>query len=505
MRLLRIEGVNLAHCVDDTQDLSTRRGGSYILLDAIQQVCEHFNAQLKPISTGASIGLFEITDTNLTVHQAITKVFNFLSKSQKYMTCTFVVNAAEGNATAFRATLESVIASNRWAQQQSLSFSTLGLTVGKAICSVDKLRPAQGETTAKGESLSVASRRKEGLALKRNFFSKLVDSSQPWFKEVALCNDFESLCKPLPENITPATLEGKLAIFYADGNKFSNIVRSIKAPENLSDFDRTIKSDRRSFLVKLLSATLDQPRWHTSGKEGALRLEILLWGGDELMIAVPAWLGLELASLFFSELEGKTYPREGGQTLTHAAALVLCHHNAPITTISKLAKNLAEQGKTDKPGQDSLTWTVLESFDGLGDNIQTALTRRFPKEAGKQSLVQWREMMLSPHALALLERDLPSLKEVIPKSQLVRIVRLLSAGFAQLNNPLLINSYAFMQKRLSEAPGASSTFETLWSEISVRSQFSNKPELEHLPIWVTLLDLWDYATPKVSVPEAVPQ
>ena len=34
MNYLRIEGVNHAHCIDDTEDLSTRRGGGLMLLNA---------------------------------------------------------------------------------------------------------------------------------------------------------------------------------------------------------------------------------------------------------------------------------------------------------------------------------------------------------------------------------------------------------------------------------------------------------------------------------------
>ena len=36
---LRVEGVNLAHFVYDTQDLSTVRGGSLLLLRAVDEVC----------------------------------------------------------------------------------------------------------------------------------------------------------------------------------------------------------------------------------------------------------------------------------------------------------------------------------------------------------------------------------------------------------------------------------------------------------------------------------
>jgi hypothetical protein len=56
---LRLEGVNLANFVYDTQDLSTVRGGSLILLDGVKWLEAHAKtvsgvSKFQRISTGAS-------------------------------------------------------------------------------------------------------------------------------------------------------------------------------------------------------------------------------------------------------------------------------------------------------------------------------------------------------------------------------------------------------------------------------------------------------------------
>lgn len=68
--LLRVEGVNLVNVIDDTDDLSTRRGGGLMILNAAAQLPETLQKEtrdrLTPVATGASIGLFsfEAADEN---------------------------------------------------------------------------------------------------------------------------------------------------------------------------------------------------------------------------------------------------------------------------------------------------------------------------------------------------------------------------------------------------------------------------------------------------------
>src|SRR5439155_11793265 len=60
--LLRMEGVNLDSFVYDTQDLSTIRGGSLLLLGAARSVAAW--PRVKSISRGASAALVSFTVTN---------------------------------------------------------------------------------------------------------------------------------------------------------------------------------------------------------------------------------------------------------------------------------------------------------------------------------------------------------------------------------------------------------------------------------------------------------
>ena len=121
--LLRIEAVNLAFVIDDTEDLSTRRGGSAMLLSAVNQLEERFAQQLQPISTGASVGLFALQPAAGDEQQLLAEVRQFLqNKAEPHAHATFAVDLVQD--ADFRITSEKAVAANRWRQMRELNFAT---------------------------------------------------------------------------------------------------------------------------------------------------------------------------------------------------------------------------------------------------------------------------------------------------------------------------------------------------------------------------------------------
>lgn len=519
MNLLRIEGVNLADTIFDTEDLSTRRGGSLLLLDAIEQVHQTFKDQLTPISTGASAGLFEINGS-ASAPEIETKVRQWLQKHDLYRHATFVVSTAQGE---FRRATEQAIAANRWQQMQSLSFATAGLQASDAICKTDEVRPAsQRGPEDPGNSLSVQWRRKYGREQKQKFYQHLLGDQTP----TDFTQDFESLVCGMNTSLVPTpNLEGKMAVFYADGNGFGKVGSTCKTPQELQQWDSYIKSQRKALLDKLMQLAQTDPRWQTES-EGvqAIRLETLLWGGDELMFVVPGWCGMALVNLFFEQTSQMRYLVDGKEApLTHACGLVFCHHQAPISAISQLAQALADKSKEDASafkGKNSLNWLVLESFDQAGSDLDAFLQTRYHSR-----LASWDELTLSPAATNALACQLSanhphSLKAALPRSTMVRALRLLAQGDAFDDGTqaketlrLLQRSYTSVQDALKPGtgnePGLAQTFNTLWAHLhpqgSARdwlSSASKSPASDDLAAWVKLIELWDYCqTPAIPTQE----
>ena len=142
-------------------------------------------------------------------------------------------------------------------------------------------------------------------------------------------------------------LENKIAVFYADGNGFSGIqAELVKTPADQKEFDDKVKTYRREFLAFLLE------QWMPNGAKGILRLETLLWGGDEMLFVVPASQGFALVQLFYAQSRKWNVGTEGQKRyLTHAGGLVFCHYKTPIKQAKDLAQDLAERVKEQKYGR----------------------------------------------------------------------------------------------------------------------------------------------------------
>lgn len=494
MNLLRIEGVNHAHCIDDTENLPTRRGGSLMLLHAMPYIHEQFADTLKPVSTGASVGLFEVTDP-ARVPDIANEVRRLLALHTTFRHATFMVDQVSDDGLFSTCEYRAVNA-NRWKQMGSLSFSVTGMGQSEqaphGACAFNTVRPARHTHTIQGEtrhiSTSVRDRRRVGVEQKQAFYDHELGElgalrrSRPGDDYT---HEFAEL-SGWPRH----PLDGKLAVFYADGNDFGRHAREANNPAALQEWDRAIKHYRRHFLDTLIT--------HAQGLQGSpwqakddnsnllLRIETLLWGGDEFMIAVPAWCGFELASMFLAASETMDYPPGSGSRLTHACGLVLCSHKTPISHIAALAKRLADQGKQDGKAHDSLNWLVLESLDHAGDSLGQYLKQRFPERAD----MTWKALALDRQSLDTLREQLPRLKDELPRGAITRAARMLAAG-ESVEHALLKASYQQVDAAMRDE------HKKLWGDLwkamhPGKEDWSLTPRPADLPAWIKLLETWDY-------------
>lgn len=486
MRLLRIEGVNHAHCIDDTEDLSTRRGGGLMLLDAITHIESGLGDRVRRISAGASTGLFEVLGDGAEVLKTVRARLT----DTPYTYGSFMVDLVEDENFATAET--AAIAANRWRQMRSLSFSGMGLGVSHlGACEVDEKRPAVAPTKLKGETqalgASVQARREYGLTAKRRFYARTLDEHYADFK---FCNEFEEIAGNPKSTLRTPSLAGKLAVFYADGNAFGKIANAAakQGPDALRAWDAYLRGQRKAFLAALLDHAAAHDHWQTA--DDKLRLEILLWGGDELKIVVPGWCGLELADFFLEHTRGMRYPDNAhdpaAQPLTHACGLVFCHYKAPISRISRLATVLADQGKASHARANSLNWLLLESFDHTGGGLDDYLRRRFAGRLG------WADLTLDEKTLPVIARDFPCLQDRLPHSALIRVAQAMAAGQAfdegQREQPLIRRA----RRQIAEAGGKD--FKDLWSRLHPQGATWND-DLAHpddLGTWIKLAELWEY-------------
>jgi hypothetical protein len=135
-----------------------------------------------------------------------------------------------------------------------------------------------------------------------------------------------------------------MALVYADGNGFGAIRTKVGAER----FSETVVELRRGLLRRVLAwfrSGLVQPRCFAIAAEARLpqlRLETLLWGGDELMFVMPSWLAFAFVEGFFAATRDWSID---GRRLTHTLGLVICHYKTPIRQARALSHDIADKIK----------------------------------------------------------------------------------------------------------------------------------------------------------------
>lgn len=478
---LRFEAVNLSNFISDTNDLSTIRGGGLLLLDATEKAQELITKMLgskyKTITKGASMALFELeTDKTgaLQIKQNLIDRLNSKTeddgKDNPLRHATFVVDVLEKTAE-FAKDRDKLHALNRWQQMQVPSLSIP--QPANDVCAFDKARPGSFEAYSKSGkpiilSPSVALRKDYGKSQKRSSFYKTRTNLN-----LSFTNDLDELsCAP-----NQGILNGKIAVIYIDGNKFGQVVRACKDSREQAQFDEKLREGQNAILKALLQKArkLNNVEWKNND---AIRLETLLWGGDELIWVVPAWLGWQTLNLFFKQadehikidkklLECSGYNSTAGK-LTHAAGLVFCHHNAPIHRITALAHSLAEIPKKQDEYRykNMVAYQILESFDHAGTDIEQYRQKR------SANLAQPEHMLIPAEKMEELEKHVKRLKNNdFPRRKSHQIIK------------------AFGEKKTEQAESLQEKLFTDHLETLKKLKELCGGENAH---WLHLTDLWDY-------------
>lgn len=391
---LRVEAVNLDGVIFDTGNISTRRGGSLLLLDAIRTLRDalppEVGRRLQPLATGASIGLYafdaDYEENASGVRDAVARFLRDGLGDLPTQHATFVVDVAERKSDAAEAHLLAV-AANRWRQMCEPALSLQGVfsqVDARDHCHLDRIRPAtRPNRRLDGEqeqvSASVGARFKYGRDARQGFYSGEIGRPV----ELTFTDELGDLAGGAPTSAPLATRD-KMAVLHFDGNKFGELgLARWRAPTDPEDSYRqwsdALKRHHRRLLDELLAAMADDSAW--TNADGQARLETLLWGGDEIIWVVPAWKGWEVARWFLThahsvEIEKTTIP------LSYGAGLVFCHHKSPIQNVLDLANRLVTRTKDWNKQRQSdektsaLAYAVLESFDDIGAHHNPVLTAR---------------------------------------------------------------------------------------------------------------------------------
>jgi hypothetical protein len=477
---LRIDGVNHAAVMEDTTQLSVVRGGSFLLRAAVKYVAETYHQALKALSIEASTGLFQVLSGD--AKGLRDQIADALSEHEQFRHFTFVVDVQSDKVDLAKA-LASVTARNRFRQMRQLSVALPPWNDrGFSPCEWDNLRPGDSFVDVKRDggnepavSQSVKVRHNHGRTKKQAFYRDETKGNGVVDPAIAGLNYTRELDEIATGSRFP-DLENKLAVIYLDGNKFGSIpgerarqIHGTTGSAQIQTFDVELRRYQSAFLRRFLLTIDKDVDFHA--RDGRLRIETLLWGGDELILVLPAWKGFWALNWFYEHSSEWNYH---GIPLTHAGGLVFCHYKTPVFRVRNLARELADavKGRLDGKRQNQFEYFVLESIDFPTEPLKRFWARRYGALAeNRRPLPPITAWDAERGKLQALLKDKKGQVHALVAKAIVDPER----GFAE------------QRSRFAEVLGPS-TFEPL--QATVKQLFPS--EASAAWPWIHLLELWDY-------------
>lgn len=403
--------MNLSAFIEDSQDLSTIRGGSLLVLHAP----DHMTATASQAVSGAS-------------HATVLDPGDFSPPSDNLKHATYTIQQAAGNPESEFARINAELISRcRFEQMQAPTLRYPDIVDNcQAACDIDHLRPAvynAGDDAPKekrSQSEATRQRREYGRDMRQKFYIDEIERAglnASGLAELSFPQDFSDLAGSSSDW---GSLQDKLALIYADGNHLGAFFANLNSWQSYWTLSRRLRDRYQAgFLHTLLSRAKGDADWINHEGQNRIRLEVLLWGGDEMILAVPAWKGFETLQLLFEQAAAWTLD---DHKVSLAAGIVFCHHKAPVHEIKRRAKDLAEVAKQASRTESRFAALVLESFDTTGETFGLDFIRNnypFAQDNPAASLT------LPASAIAGLKDVINKHRSDIPRRQLHQLARVL--------------------------------------------------------------------------------
>jgi len=551
-----IEATNIGNNIYDTDHLSIIRGSSFLLKEAIEAIKDALHENIEAISTGASLGLFQVKPNAPSCDVIAKEMSDLLEAHDAYALFTFAIEYCE--AESLLVAKEKLRTQLRFNQLKSLSIPTdsPNLKHSNSPCELDGRRAQAREHKERllhGKhrllSHSLHERLMVGREKRVDYYEKELENSdlegyqQLNLHDYNFSEDLESLAK----NPDYPKLNNKIAVIYIDGNQFSSIQKAfIESSRDdtkaQKDFDQIIQNKRKVFLLALLKGMIADEagvfrlpdayfineNYEDQKAKYTLRLETLLWGGDEMTLVVPAWLGFEVLQLFFEITAGWTLPIENKENkpLTHAAGMVFCSVKSPIRIMRNLAESIANTTKEESRDKNLWNYMILESIDYPHNNqFLDYWQKRYPAKLGLEKPKSLKPATNWPKQKQSLQQLIqPEGQEsecTFPRGQLYHIAQAIQQDTAdavkeesitwdKLFEPLADNSFQSKQAQKEQRflqLGDKKSRDLLKTQLpDIAKELFSLEDLDTAQnrkyFWLHLIETWDYLIPnKVATRE----
>ena len=314
----------------------------------------------------------------------------------------------------------------------------------------------------------------------------------------------------------PASVPGKLAYVYFDGNGFGQLFGQLrKKAGGSAEFSELVANTNALALKALLSRYLENSQdgaptadvWTRSrtvvlptknGREALLRellrLETLLFGGEDVLMVLPAWLAFELTDFLLREFErfgtAELQKTQATGKVTYRAGLLICDAKTPARRAREIAHDLCEDAKAPYKGKiapSCLSFHIAESHDlpELSGNTAQKMERlrRLYQVDGVPPDETSAAFRAASGRIAGTFEGVRRLKQEVPKSRIYDLLGALDSVGSEQEREFRLTS------RLQSLRGRGGK-----SLYDLRNLLPAADSATYLRLRV-LADLWDYVDP----------
>jgi hypothetical protein len=421
--LLRYEASEFDATVFDLAQLSAIRGASLALHYSehlVNRVIKHHVPGFKVVFSGASQGAYRFEADAAAAKLVLAEVRYALQKNDgdtgPHHHLAYVVDMVEFEDLP--TALAEATALNDAQKLQSEGWPLPAFNVG--VSSFDaiggRMRPADvSGYKVGGEKQNVSAafeaRHRFGHKARRAFYGEIIEEKL----DVDVVEDFHEMVKDADERL-PLSVKNKIGVFYADGNGLGSHAEASLQAGNLDKYSEQLKAHQKALMQRILDWRAKND-FHYYGSNW--RFETLLWGGDEVCFAMPAWLALDFADMFFEATAGWNVL---GKPITQAAGLVVCSFKTPIRQAKNVAEDLAEICKNTSKAESLLQIEVFESLslpDSDLGKYRQKLYGANSETLGKQCAIKGSDFSGFLDRL----RYLKSSDKPLPRSQVYKLLR----------------------------------------------------------------------------------
>jgi hypothetical protein len=187
--------------------------------------------------------------------------------------------------------------------------------------------------------------------------------------------------------------EGYIGFIYTDGNSMGEKLKSIDTFENLKTFSADVDN-----------ATIDSAICAIANNFNVnnQRFQVILAGGDDMIIAVPADKAMQVAIDFCKEFN----QRVKKYNLSTSASVVICHDSLPIKTILGIAEALLKNAKIKSRLSNE---TYIDFVAMTGSAMDDIIAKR-KKEFEYNDSVGGNSLSMRPYSINEIDKLIKTIK-----------------------------------------------------------------------------------------------